>query len=339
MIRGVAAAASDPAASAAARATIESGASAVDAIIAGFLAAAGDDPGGLLAPAVALVAGVGVGAGARAFDGRAVQPGSGAPRPRGFIDAAAVPDAARFAAPRSLPMLVLLHTYHGRAKLRDLARHGVAAASRRGAQRRAQLLSSVGDCGVLALRARDVEAALLAVGGAVAGGLLTAADLQGARPNEQDARGAPLTDAATVYQSPWDPAGDAAAVEAIVACDARGIVAALAYRPARTGVMIDELELMSGLDAIPVLRGVTRVAPGTPLVAPAPIALVARPPGVWMALALPGRAAIDPASLASLSSGGALETTLEEARAQSGARAAIAVIRDTRDARAVDISS
>src|SRR5678815_709927 len=54
VIHGVAAAASDPAASEAASAVLQLGAGAVDALIAAFFVAAGRDPGVLLAPAVAL---------------------------------------------------------------------------------------------------------------------------------------------------------------------------------------------------------------------------------------------------------------------------------------------
>ena len=69
MIRGAAATASDASAASAARAALESSGSAIDAIVAGFFAAAGAQPDVLLAPAVALAAGVGVGA--RAFDAAA----------------------------------------------------------------------------------------------------------------------------------------------------------------------------------------------------------------------------------------------------------------------------
>jgi hypothetical protein len=333
VIRGAAATASDAMARAAAQAVVEAGASAVDAIIAGFLAASGADAGVLLAPAAALVAGTGVGA--RAFDGRAAQPGKGAPRPRGYVDPSAIPAAARFPVPRALAMLVLLHTYLGRAKLRELARHGVLAAEKQGAARRADLLRRIGESGVLALRAREVERALLGCGGPVAGGLLTTEDLEDTRPAEVDARAVVLDDGSTVLGVPWETGDALRSSEGIVACDGRGIVAALAYAPAREGIAVDDLELVAGMDAVPVQRGVARVAPGTPLPAPAPIAVVARGGGFWAALALPDQLAANPDHLACLSSGLALEAVLEEIRGRSGSRMIIGAVRDSRDARAI----
>jgi hypothetical protein len=48
----------------------------------------------------------------------------------------------------------------------------------------------------------------------------------------------------------------------VLAVDPQGVFAAVAYRPLDDGVNIDELELVAPLLAVPVLRGVTRVAPG-----------------------------------------------------------------------------
>jgi len=55
VIRGARAAASEGTASEAAQAVLDAGGGAIDAIIAGFFAAAGAHPGVLLGPAVALV--------------------------------------------------------------------------------------------------------------------------------------------------------------------------------------------------------------------------------------------------------------------------------------------
>lgn len=335
MIRGAAAAAGGEAARAAAQAAVESGESAVDAIIAGFLAAAGESPGVLLAPAVAVIGGVGVGA--RAFDGRNAQPGKGAPRPRGYVDASSIPAAARFPVPRALAMLALLHSYLGRSKLRDLARPGALVAEKAGASRRAELIRSVGDRGVLALRSRDVERVLLLHGGSVAGGALTSVDLDEVRPVEQDARVTALDAGSSVLDAPWAPASAPCVAEMIVACDARGIIAALAYAPSREGIHIDELEIIVGADAVPVQRGVTRLAPGTPLPAPVPIAIVTRSGGSWAALGLYDLPSIDVSSLDHLSAGLAMETALEEVRTRAGGSRLVAVVRDPRDARAITL--
>jgi hypothetical protein len=328
VIRAAASTASSAAARAAAAAIIEAGGTAVDAVIAGFLAAAGERPGVLLAPAVALVAGTG--AGARAYDGRSVQPGLGSARPRGFVADAAIPEAAFASAPRTIAMLVLLHGHRGRTSLSVLARDGIAAAEAQGEKARAGLIRRVGASGVLALRSSEVARSLLAAAGSVAGGMLTERDLEEARPAETDAVTTALDSGANVFTSPW-PSLTASAVgaEAVVACDGRGIVAAIAYTPTVTGVLVPELGISLARDAVPVLRGVTRVAPGTPLEAPAPIALLGRK-GFWAAVGLTGLAHLRPEALEGLAGGQALETALAELRAREDGRTALAATSDGR---------
>jgi gamma-glutamyltranspeptidase/glutathione hydrolase len=336
VIRGARAAASDPHAAVAAQAALDAGGSAVDALIAGFLGAAGSAPGVLLAPAVALIAGFG--AGARAFDGRALQPGKGAARPRGFVGDAPIPDGARVAVPRSLGMLMLLHSYRGRATLRDLAHAGVAAAQAAGAKDRAALLRSVGNAGLLALRSPEAIRALLAAGGPVAGGALTAADLEEATPAEADAVGTAVGEGLHVHAPSFSPAGEGDS-DVIVACDGRGVLAALAYVPAGDdGIALPDLGLAMGRDAVPVRRGVTRVAPGTVLAMPAPVAVAVQAGGFAVAAGAPGLAAIDAAALGEVLRGALTEGALAGLRAGNGSgggRAAVAVITDGRTARVV----
>ena len=81
----------------AAQTVLDAGADAADALVAGFFALAGATPAGLLAPTVAMLGGTGVGG--RVFDGRALQPGRGAPRPRGFLEGAEIPLGAYVAVP------------------------------------------------------------------------------------------------------------------------------------------------------------------------------------------------------------------------------------------------
>jgi gamma-glutamyltranspeptidase/glutathione hydrolase len=333
VIRGIAAVASQPGATAAATAVLEAGGSAADAVLAGFFAAAGTDPGVLLAPAVALVAGAG--AGARAFDGRAAQPGLGAARPRGFLDEASIPQAARVAAPRSIPMLHLLHTYRGRASLSTLAKHGVLAAEAQGAKARAALIRRVGASGVLALRSPEAVRALLAVGGAVVGGVLTQQDLEESRPAEADAEAHTIAEGATVFTPPWaPPEGSHAQAEVILACDGRGLLAALAYVPARQGIAVPELEILLRADAVPVRRGVTRVTPGSPLAAPAPVAIFHQK-ACWSIVGLAGSMRVDPTKLAELAGGAPAERALAELIDPGASRAPIALISDGKSARVV----
>jgi gamma-glutamyltranspeptidase/glutathione hydrolase len=335
VIRGTAITGSDRAAALAGEAALEAGGSAADAVIAGFFGAAGAHPGVLLGPAIGLVAGAS--AGARAFDGRSAQPGRGAARPRGYVDEGSIPDAARFPVPRALAMLVLLHTAAGRAKWRDLVKPGALAAEKLGAAKRAALIRSAGDLGVMALRTRDVERALLERGGSVEGGTLTAEDLAEIRPENANARTSSIGDQVTVVGVPWDAPSGALEAEVLVACDGRGGVAALAYSPAREGIAVDALELVVNREAAPVRRGVPRVAPGTPLAAPGPVAILSRSGGFWVAVGFPGRGSIDPEALLDLSSGLAVETALTDLRHRTGSRAAFAALRDDRTARAVAI--
>jgi gamma-glutamyltranspeptidase/glutathione hydrolase len=339
VIRGIAAAASLAPASAAAEQALAAGGSAVDALVAGFLAAAGAEPGVLLAPAIALCAGGG--AGARAFDGRSVQPGRGAPRPRGYVRDVDVPDSARVAVPRALAMLTVLHAYAGRLKLRELARPGVDAAEERGAKARAALLQRVGAQGLLALRRHEVVAAMVARGGAVAGGALTAEDLTETLPGEVEAMRAPLDAGAGALLAPFDPGASSRAVEAIAAVDARGVSAVLVIAPNAPGLALDALELDADGSAEPVRRGVARVPPGTPLPMPAPLAIVLAGPaasGHRVALAL-AAASIASEDLAPLASGAPLEDALAALLAARGASFAIAAAGDARAARALCLGS
>jgi hypothetical protein len=332
VIRGGAATASDPSAAAAARAALEASGSAIDAIAAGFFAAAGAHPDVLFAPAVALATGVGVGA--RAFDGRAAQPGRGGLRPRGYVDARSVPAAAYVAVPRSLGMLTLLHGYLGRTRMRELVRAGADAAASRGASARAALLREVGSLGAVVLRARDVERALLAVGGTIAGGTLTAEDLSESLPAEAEAASSAIDDGATAIETPWPVGALARPTDAIVACDRWGAIAALAYtRAGEDGVAVPDLEVVG--DAVPVRRGVPRLAPGTLLPSASPIAILQRGPFA-AAVALPGKPTLDVGALAALARGTALEAVLDDLRASTNAGAAVAVSRDDRGARAVN---
>src|SRR4029079_13247635 len=127
------------------------------------------------------------------------------------------------------------------------------------------------------------------------------------------------------------------ATEAILACDGRGSIAALAYAPARGGIAIPELEIEVRRDAIPVRRGVTRVAPGTPVPAPAPVAILSRTGGFAASVALPGRPRIEPSHLVALGSGAAVEAALNELCDQVG-EFAIAVVTDGRVARSVMVN-
>lgn len=267
-----AAIATDPESAAAAEELLAAKGSAADAVVAAYLSMAARSAGVLLAPAVALVGGAG--AGARAFDGRALQPGAGAARPRGTRAEESPLLEARAAVPRAPHMAILLHASQGRRPLRELTKRAVGEARAAGARRRAELLSQLGEGGMQALaRASVVEPMLAAASGNV-GGLVTEEDLATARADDVPAR---VSDGAAdlrVVREPWPSAGEAQ-VEAVAAVDAWGLVAVLAtFSTGHAGVPIGALEIELPAVAEPVRRGKTRVAPRTVLPVPARIALV-----------------------------------------------------------------
>lgn len=335
MIRGALAIGSNKSAEQAASAALDNVGTAADAVIAGFMAHAGTAPGVLFAPAVAVVAGVG--AGARVIDGRTLQPGRGAPRPRGFKTEAEVPAAARVGAPRSLGVMTLLHASRGRTSMSQLVKPGVVAAENAGAVARAALLKRFGASGQTALRSDDFVGAMTAAAGPVVGGVLTSEDLEAAVPEDMPATVSSMGEDVAVIGLPWDaPLGRFPEADVILASDGRGIVVALAYVPARLedGVSVPELGVVLGRHAHPVRRGIARTKPGTPLDMPAPIAIATRT-GVAVAVALLGRASVPAASLAGIFDAWSTDGLLEEVCGQTKARSALALLRDMRDARAL----
>ncbi|RYZ08887.1 MAG: hypothetical protein EOO73_06220 [Myxococcales bacterium] len=256
----------DPACEAAAGEELAKGASAVDAVLAGYFAAAGAYPAVLLGPVTLLVGGTG--SGERAFDGRVRQPGKGAKRPRGTLPGAEPPMAARVGVPNSVPALAVALGYGGTATLARLVQSGVALARERGAERRAAVLSRVGEVGALAFSEPELSRALVRAFGAPNGGLLTPADFS--RPENLDA---PAVRREGHLSAPW--AADAPAPflrgTTVSAIDVNGLFVAAAFECQPEALYVDELELSAPLLAVPTLRGVARTAPGTQLAAPAPI--------------------------------------------------------------------
>ncbi len=270
-----AALASEPVAEEAAHAHLSGGGGALSAVLSGFFAAAGATAGVLLGPISILVGGIGQGA--RAFDGRVRQPGLGARRPRGFVEGAEIPNAALVAVPTAPLAAIVALAYGGGASLASVVRPGVESATRAGAPRRAEWLSRLGQVGAAALTEPFYRRALLHVGSTSEGGVLTPSDLE--LQSDVDLPALESADEGWLL-APW--AADAARVKTarvpgrgagICAADVHGVVAALCYRSFDAGAWVEELELMAPLAAVPVRRGVPRVAPGTRLSVPAPLAL------------------------------------------------------------------
>jgi gamma-glutamyltranspeptidase/glutathione hydrolase len=249
---------------------------AVDAVVAGVFAAAAASRGVLLGPVQMLFGGAGLGL--RAVDGRTRQPGKGAPRPRGFTESQAIAPAARVGVPALPAALVAAHASSGSATLAQVMAPAIAAAH--GARK--DVLKRVAQRGPSALSEERFAGEVVAVCGRVAGGLVTRDDLEAVLPQILPTTEDPLRGPARLAAFvPWLERGEgeghpanASRVQAVAAADHRGLLAVACYELAEDGVAIDALELLAPFTASPVLRGETRVKPGAPSPAAAPIALV-----------------------------------------------------------------
>jgi hypothetical protein len=321
-----AAIASEPVAGDAAHQILGEAGTAADALIAGFLAAAAARSSVLFSPVQALLAGPGVGA--RAFDGRARQPGLGLPRPRGAIPGQLIPDSARVAVPASLGLLALLHAHDGKIEFQRLAAPAVEIAAEIGAEERGALLARIGRKGASALREPITARPLLAVAGRSEGGLLSERDLGEVRPGSRVPREIDMGDRRALLV-PW-PAPDAShrTVEVIAAADAHGVLAVLAYSPDDEGIAVPELGLTLSGDASVVKRGIPRVAPGEPIPCPASIALASSDQRLFMALGVRASVPISTADLSlAWAKTGAAAKLLRAARDAARGERAFAVLR------------
>ncbi len=261
----------DPVADEVAREVLRDGGSAVTAALGGFFASAGDDPAVLFGPVTILVAGVGTAA--RAFDGRCRQPGIGAKRPRGFVDANQIPEAARVAVPASVAAAVVACAYDPGATVNSVVRRGIATAKKVGAPARAALLDRILQLGAGMFSDPALRTAMLGDAGPAQGGLVVAGDLT--PPKVLDA---PARDDGTTWSAPWaDECKERSLAlgegRAVCAVDIRGLFVAVAYRRLGDGFPLGGMDVELAKVAVPVRRGVTRVAPGSALAAPAPIAI------------------------------------------------------------------
>lgn len=301
-----AAVASSPEIEAAAEELLKRG-NAIDAVVAGVLAACATSPSVLLGPVQILVGGAG--AGLHALDGRVRQPGHGAPRPRGFVGGEEIPDAARVGVPWLPATLAAAIAAAGSATFAQVTAPAVALA--KGTPREG-ILARFAQRGAGALEERPLSSELLALCGRPSGGLLTADDLASARPAVAGATSIALARAARAAgadapsheilmalpwahvdgRAPTAPAGDvdAGATRAVVAVDRHGTFAAACWAESHEGILVGELGLRAPFFAEPVRRGATRVRPGEPRPAAAPLVLVGRRAAPEVALAAFGAA-------------------------------------------------
>jgi hypothetical protein len=288
-----AAIANDPVAEEAAQDYLLAGGTALGGALCGFFAAAGSYAGVLLGPVSVLVGGVG--AGARAFDGRLRQPGQGMRRPRGFRPGEQIPDAARVGVATSVTAALVAFAYSGGRGLGSILKPGISRAQRSGAELRADLLRRIREVGAAAMNEAQFVRPMLHVAGPGQGGLVTAADFSQIADVDRPALERRIADRHMVLP-PWHD--DAVATDAIgcavCTADAHGVFCALSYQRSTGGLGVDELELEVPLVAVPVRRGVTRILPGARLPAPAPIALRRDAGGMLCeVLAVPGAVRLD----------------------------------------------
>lgn len=291
-----AAIANDPIAEEAAQDFLLSGGSALGAALAGYFAAAGAFAGVLLGPVSLIVGGLGVGT--RCFDGRLRQPGLGTKRPRGFRANEAVPEAARIAVPTGVAAALVAHAYDGNQKLSSIMRAGISRAERSGAEARAGFLKRIRSVGAGAFGEPSFVRAMLHAGGPSQGGLLTPSDF-GAVPDIDAAAAERKFNSSMLLEPPWASEGEGVDTSglgigcAVCAVDVRGVFAALNYYRVSDGVVLEELDVEAPFAAVPVRRGVTRVAPGARIPAPAPIGIRRQKDVALEALAAPAAARLE----------------------------------------------
>jgi gamma-glutamyltranspeptidase/glutathione hydrolase len=251
---------------------------AVDAVIAGVLAAAAESPSVLLGPFQMLAGGAG--AGLLAIDGRIRQPGLGVPRPRGFLFDEAVPDAARVGVPTLPAAIATALASVGTVTLLRAAGSAIERA-RVISPERAAVLEAFARRGSAAFASDAIGGELTAAAGRAARGLLTAEDLSAVRPTVVSCSERSLGPSG-VLAVPWrgGTSGgawpDASCTQVVVACDARGRMAVACYEVPDDGVSVQALGLIAPRHAAPVMRGKKRLRPGEPCDSAAPIALRSR---------------------------------------------------------------
>jgi hypothetical protein len=251
---------------------------AVDAVVAGVFTAAALAPSVLLGPVALLVGGAGTGL--FAVDGRVQQAGKGLARPRGFLPDEAIPKGALVGVPVLVAALSTALASFGSLPLPKVLAHAVAAA-RAVSKPRAALLRRIAERGPRALAEARVAEELRLAAGRGQGGLLSERDLEEVRPKVVRAT-TTQTGLRRVVTVPWggdavreerNPTVDAGRTRIVAAADARGQVAIACYEVAEEGLAVEALDLVFPLVASAVLRGRTRVPPGTPCPSSAPIAL------------------------------------------------------------------
>jgi hypothetical protein len=251
---------------------------AVDAVVAGVFAASAVVASVLLGPVQILVGGEGVGL--HAIDGRVQQPGRGLARPRGFLSDATVPLPARVGVPALPAALATALASFGKTPLARVLGPAIDLA-RAASKPRMDVLQRIAEAGPRALTRARIAGELVLAAGRGAGGLLSERDLEDLRPRVVSGR-ATRAGERRLVTVPWGAEAVRTVgaegllgqdTHVVVAMDARGQIAVACYEAASDGLRIEALDLVAPAFAAPVRRGQTRVRPGEPCIAAAPIAL------------------------------------------------------------------
>jgi len=238
-----------------------------DVVAVALMAACATDPSVLLGPVQILL--LGTGGGGQCVDGRLLQPGLGGKRPRGFTEGDTVPLAARAGVSRYASAVAAALATHGTMSFSTAM--GVALELAEDADRKATL-ERLASRGPLALAEASIARELTAALGALGGGTLTEGDLKEPRP-EVSAVTPEVRGEIELAFVPFAPAQHSVrGVHIVAAADARGRGAIACFERSAVGTPIPALGLFApSSPAQPVLRGVPRAAPGTPLTAAAPL--------------------------------------------------------------------
>lgn len=292
-----------PIAQEAAHKCLQAGGSAVDAVLAAYFAFAGATSWGLLAPVSILLAGSG--SGIRAIDGRARQPGQGIERPIRYDNRESAPLIARASAPATVAAIGTAATMFGQETLSSLALNGARIARKLGARKRAELITRIGSAKSWMLQDRSFLHEIAERVPRFEGALLQPSDLAIGNTEVAPCEASHSLAGSQAALFPWhDPSAPAplpttplpSTVELLaegVELDTsshflglsgsfrlltlvteRGSLAALLLQQPEHTIALFDGEVDLPVLGQPVLKGVPRLRPGSPLPLSAPLAVL-----------------------------------------------------------------
>ncbi|MFO0660754.1 MAG: hypothetical protein U0165_13120 [Polyangiaceae bacterium] len=231
----------------------------------------------------------------RFLDGRLRQPGRGITRPlRSDAGRQALPSLV--SVPGSISAFSVAVALHARKTMIQIAAQGIAVAKSSDAKQRARILSRAAQAGTLVLVDKGLADAIERAAPRIDGRLLTAEDLAEVAITSSPGITLDLGDSRQAILPSWctpDADGNpgkgtcapSRASEVILVSDGRGVHAGVVVEQ-MDGLKIYDDELEMPMLAQPILRGVPKLAAGTPLESPLAIALLTeanRPMGVTAA--------------------------------------------------------